>query len=306
MPYLQRFGLSRLSPLNMTEKEEEKNPASEIIEDNNNESNSDLAEFKTQSERGMSDSEYRDQYEMGNIHNPTLDGVLIRSGVDYDDFYNKYGEDADFEEHMKANLTPDQYKRSLAENFQDDPYYDQIMKRGLEGRSDYSSASNIIPTPSLDDVQEGLDYASLIDPTPLSDGLNLSISGTRAAVAAATGDVQGAKRFGKKALASGFYMIPGTDVGKLGKLNKFGKSKGRVYKPGMFMPESSKRNLGRGITNFAFRKNKNTQLGNQITAGISGALGNNKVSGVIGSKASELVSGKGIVKSSKVGEQREG
>ena len=180
------------------------------------------------------------------------------------------------------------------------------MKRGLEGRSDYSSASNIIPTPSLDDVQEGLDYASLIDPTPLSDGLNLSISGTRAAVAAATGDVQGAKRFGKKALASGFYMIPGTDVGKLGKLNKFGKSKGRVYKPGMFMPESSKRNLGRGITNFAFRKNKNTQLGNQITAGISGALGNNKVSGVIGSKASELVSGKGIVKSSKVGEQREG
>ena len=149
MPYLQRFGLSRLSPLNMTEKEEEKNPASEIIEDNNNESNSDLAEFKTQSERGMSDSEYRDQYEMGNIHNPTLDGVIIRSGVDYDDFYNKYGEDADFEEHMKANLTPDQYKRSLAENFQDDPYYDQIMKRGLEGRSDYSSASNIIPTPII-------------------------------------------------------------------------------------------------------------------------------------------------------------
>ena len=39
MPYLQRFGLSRLSPLNMTEKEEEKNPASEIIEDNNNKSN---------------------------------------------------------------------------------------------------------------------------------------------------------------------------------------------------------------------------------------------------------------------------
>ena len=36
MPYLQNFGLSRLSPLNMTDpKKEEKNPATEIIEKNN-------------------------------------------------------------------------------------------------------------------------------------------------------------------------------------------------------------------------------------------------------------------------------
>jgi hypothetical protein len=294
MSYVQRFGLSRKSPL--SNENESKTPSSDVFGD---------LDYKTQSERGMSDSEYSDQYEMGNIHNPVLDGVIMRSGVDYDDFYNKYGEDANFEEHMKKNLTPEEYKRSLAENFSKDPYYEDIMRKGLEGRSDYSSASNIIPTPSVDDVQAGLDYASVIDPTPLSDGLNLAISGTRAGIAAATGDVQGAKRFGKKALASGFYMIPGTDVGKLGKLNKFGKSKGRVYKPGMFMPESSKRNLGRGITNFAFRKGQNTKLSDKIKSGISGALGNNKVSGVIGKKTSELVSGKGIVKGSKVGEQKE-
>ena len=40
MPYVQRFGLSRLSPLNMTEKEEKKEPASDIIENNNSEKSS--------------------------------------------------------------------------------------------------------------------------------------------------------------------------------------------------------------------------------------------------------------------------
>ena len=36
MTYLQNFGLSRLSPLNMTDpKKEEENPATEIIEKNN-------------------------------------------------------------------------------------------------------------------------------------------------------------------------------------------------------------------------------------------------------------------------------
>lgn len=305
MPYAQRFGLNRLSPLSMTEKEE-KNPASDIIENNNNKSNSnftiDGTEYKTQSEHGMSDSEYRDQYEMGNIHDPTLDTVMMRGGVDYDAFYNKYGEDADFEEHMKKNLSPEEYKRSLTENFSKDPYYDQIMSKGL-GTTNTKAFNK---KASLDDLQTSLDYVSMIDPTPISDGINLGISGVRGAHAYATGDMEGAKRFGKKALASGFYMIPGTDIGKIGKLNKFGKSKGRVYKPGMFMPESSKRNIGRGLTNFAFRKGKNTKLTDKISSGVSSVLGNNKVSSVIGKKTSELASGKGIVKSSKVGEQREG
>ena len=93
MSYVQRFGLSRKSPL--SNENESKTPSSDVFGD---------LDYKTQSERGMSDSEYRDQYEMGNIHNPVLDGVIMRSGVDYDDFYNKYGEDANFEEHMKKNL----------------------------------------------------------------------------------------------------------------------------------------------------------------------------------------------------------
>ena len=300
MPYTQRFGLSRLSPLNLTEKEEE-NPASDIIENNNNKSNSnftiDGTEYKTQSEWGMSDAEYAKHFEDDNIHDPTLDEVVIRQGVDYE-------KNPDFEENLKKNLSKSEYQRLNSDN--PDPYKKDLLHKGIYGRSDYSSVGNIIPTPTLDDVQAGLDYASLLDPTPLSDGVQLGISGVRGAHAYATGDMEGAKRFGKKALASGFYMIPGTDVGKIGKLNKFGKSKGRVYKPGMFMPESSKRNIGRGVTNFAFRKSKNTKLTDQIKSGVSGLLGNNKVSALVGKKTSELASGKGIVKGSKVGEQREG
>lgn len=308
MPYTQSFGFSRLSPLNMTEKEEE-NPASDIIENNNNKSNSsfdiDGTEYKTQSEHGMSDEEYAKYFSEGSIHNPILDEVVIRQGVDYE-------ENPDFEQNLKNNLSKSEYQRLNSDN--PDPYKKDLLYKGTYGRSDYSSASNIIPTPTVDDVQAGLDYASLLDPTPISDGLNLGISGIRAGAAAATGDVQGAKRFGKKALASGFYMIPGTDIGKIGKLNKFGKSTGTAYKASksgkyktnMFIPESSKRNLGRGFTNFAFRKNKNTQLGDKISSGISGAVGNNKLGSFIGGKTSELVSGKGIVKASKADEQREG
>lgn len=302
MPYSQRFGLSRLSPLNMTEKEEEKNPASEIIEDNNNKSNSnftiDGTEYKTQSEHGMSDSEYRDQYEMGNIHNPNLDGVIIRSGVDYDDFYNKYGEDADFEEHMKKNLGPDLYKRSLAENFTKDPYYKDIMNKGLGTTN--RKAFNADVNEGLDAMQEGLDYAGMVFPP--ADLANVGISTLRGGASILSGDFEGAGKHGKRALKSGVSTIPifgdtfaaGT---KLAKLNKFGQSKGRIYKPGMFMPESSKRNFARGFTNFALRKGQDTKFADTAQKGIQTVIGTSKPATFASKKLTEnFLSGKPIAK----------
>jgi len=293
MAYVQRFGLSRKSPL--SNEDESKTPSSDVF---------DNLEYKTQSERGMSDSEYRDQYEMGNIHNPALDGVIMRSGVDYDDFYNKYGEDADFEEHMKKNLGPELYKRSLAENFTKDPYYEDIMRRGLQGRSDYSSFSKIMPSGkidvSLDDVQEGLDYVGMAFPP--ADLVNMGISGVRAGGSLLSGDMEGLKKHSKRGLKSGVATIPifgdtfaaGT---KLAKLNKFGKSKGTIYKPGMFKPESMQRNIGRGVTNFALRKGKDTKFSSNVQKGLQTVLGTSKPAQFVSKKFTEnFLSGKPIAK----------
>ena len=251
MSYTQRFGLSRKSPFNNVDETDKKDTAKQqaVSKTPSNDVFGEL-EYKTQSERGMSDSEYRDQYEMGNIHNPALDGVIMRSGVDYDAFYKKHGEDADFEEHMKKNLGDDLYKRSLAENFTKDPYYKDIMRRGLEGRSDYSSFSKIMPSGEVDvskvadNVQEGLDYAGMLFPP--ADLVNMGISGIRAGGSLLSGDMQGFKKHSKRGVKSAVSTVPifgdtfaaGT---KLAKLNKFGKSKGTIYKPGMFKPESTQK-----------------------------------------------------------------
>jgi len=298
MPYSQSFGLSRLSPLNNTE--EVNTRANDIIENNNNNSNSSFniggMEYKTQSEWGMSDAEYAKHFKEDSIHDPMLDEVVVRPGVDYE-------KNPDFEENLKKNLSKSEYQRLMSGK--PDPYKKDLLYKGTYGRSDYSSAGNIIPTPTADDVQAGLDYASLFDPTPISDGINLGISGARGAHAYATGDMEGAKRFGKKALASGFYMIPGTDMGKLGKLNKFGKSTGTTYKASktgkyktnMFIPESSNRNVTRGLTNFAFRKGYNTKATDflksktgSLTGSVGSLLGKRNIGEQFGQKSAEFVS----------------
>ena len=78
MSYTQRFGLSRKSPFNNVDETDKKDTAKQqaVSKTPSNDVFGEL-EYKTQSERGMSDSEYRDQYEMGNIHNPALDLSLI-------------------------------------------------------------------------------------------------------------------------------------------------------------------------------------------------------------------------------------
>lgn len=284
MSYLQQFGVSRISPLNLTEKEE--NPASNIIEENN---------FKTQSEHGMSDAEYAKYFSEGSIHNPVLDDVVVRSDVDYE-------ENPDYEENLKKNLSASEYKRTLSEDFKNDPYKKELLHKGEFGRSDYSSASSIIPTPALEDVQEGLDYAGMVFPP--ADLLNMSISGAMATGNLLQGDFDSAAKHGKRFVKSGVSSVPifgdkfaaGT---KLAKLNTFGKSKGAIYKPGMFKPEKAfdSRNITRGFTNFALRKGKNTKLSDNVQKGIQTVLGKNKPGTFASEKITEnFLSGKPIVK----------
>lgn len=99
MAYAQHFGLSRNSPLNVGGPNDSKeiepkidtspSGASSIIEQNNNKSNTDNLETKTKSDWDMSDEEYAKKYNDGDIHNPVLDEVMIRSNVDYNDYYDE-------------------------------------------------------------------------------------------------------------------------------------------------------------------------------------------------------------------------
>mgnify|MGYP003650762225 CR=1 FL=1 len=99
MAYAQHFGLSRNSPLNFGGENDSKeiiqkvdtdpDVASNIIEQNNNKSNTDNLETKTKSDWDMSDEEYAKKYNDGDIHNPVLDELMIRSNVDYNDYYDE-------------------------------------------------------------------------------------------------------------------------------------------------------------------------------------------------------------------------
>ena len=116
---------------------------------------------------------------------------------------------------------------------------------------------------------------SAVDPTGfLADGLNASISGVRGVGALAQGDYDQAKKFGKAGLTSTFFMIPGTDIGKVGKFNKMlskgGKtryvSKTGKYKQPIFQGESKFANIARGLGNFSLRKGKDTKLNKNIAS----------------------------------------
>ena len=207
MPYTQHWGISRnafQSPLKQDEKITEEvdtsteTPSVDIIEQNN-----DIADsgYKTQSEHGMSDAEYAKYFKEGSIHNPVLDEVFIRSGVDYD-------ENPDYEENLKKNLSASEYKRTLSEDFKNDPYRNELLHKGMYGRSDYSSASNIVPIPTakeaLDFTQEALDYGGMIFPPAYM--LNVGISGVRG-VGALVGGGDYNKHF-TRAGQSAFYTIP--------------------------------------------------------------------------------------------------
>ena len=164
MPYTQNWGISRnafQSPLNNNEVDTDPNADEDIIEQNNDAAD---IEYRTQSEHGMSDEEYAKSFGEGNIHNPVLDEVVVRSNVDYD-------ENPDYENKMKENLSDSEYQRTLAADFKKDPYKEQLLNKGQFGDTDYSK----IPTPSLDDVQEGLDYAGMVFPP--ADVLNAGIYG---------------------------------------------------------------------------------------------------------------------------------
>jgi len=73
------FGkLRSSSPVKMHEgKPHSKKDGQQIVDD---------LEYKTQSERGMSDAEYAKYFGEGSIHRPNLDEVVVRSDVDYNQY----------------------------------------------------------------------------------------------------------------------------------------------------------------------------------------------------------------------------
>jgi len=329
MPYTQSFGLSRLSPLN---KEEEKSdaPADDIIQDNNNNSNSsfdiDGMEYKTQSEWGMSDAEYAKHFKEDSIHDPTLDEVVVRPGVDYE-------ENPDFEENLKKNLSKSEYQRLMSGK--PDPYKKDLLHKGTYGRSDYSSAGNIIPTPTgteiLDGVQAGLGGAGMVPMFgAVPDLINSGVYGVRGAVAGMTGDIEGAKKFGGKSAASlGFAVpiigdgaaatvkgskllnkfLPKSNPFSVGK-DKFAKLWGGSGKSGKHMKskwnyktrgdkvlwgENKLGNVSRGAFNWAFRKGKDTKKSQIITSFLPSMFGQKANKEIAGTISSHL-SGKAVAK----------
>jgi len=154
----------------------------------------------------------------------------------------------------------------------------------------------------LDEVQTGLDFMSVLDPTGfVADGLNATISGARGIGSLAQGDYESAKKFAKAGAASTFFMIPGTDIGKVGKFNKMlskgGKtryvSKTGKYKQPIFEKESNVQNLLRGVGNFTLRKGKNTKLNKNVASLFGGNFVGKKI-------AENTTSAKGIKNYSKL------
>jgi|TARA_R100000030_G_scaffold14356_1_gene9473 hypothetical protein len=154
----------------------------------------------------------------------------------------------------------------------------------------------------LDEFQTGLDIVSTVDPTGfVADGLNAITSGARGIGALAQGDYESAKKFGKAGAASTFFMIPGTDIGKVGKFNKMMSKAGKTrhvsktgrYKQPIFEKESNIQNLLRGVGNFTLRKGKQTKVNKNVASLFGG--------GKIGKKIAEnTTSAKGIKNYSKI------
>jgi hypothetical protein len=320
MPYSQSFGLNRSSPLNnhtkyhcdpgnknedgecvgweyyQDKKKEEKNPASNIIDKNNKYSKEQLADYS------------------------------------YDNGYNIAGENTFglTKDEMEAAVTQGENSKSLdmiagEETWENSPYNTQPKKgydrqgnamRLHEGEKTTFDGQVVEDKDGqkfkagIDEVQKGVEFASMIDPTGfIADGLNASISGVRGIGALAQGDYEQAKKFGKAGLSSTFFMIPGTDIGKVGKFNKMMGSVGKTvkrsrtgkYKQPIFQKDSNVVNMAKGLGNFALRKGKDTKLNKAVSSNISSFFGGGKASQFVGKKLAEnTTSAKGIKNYSKL------
>ena len=163
MPYIQKWGISRSqSPFNAfssplkeedLEKKVDTNPDlsadKDIITQNNN-----FAEFKTQSEHGMSDSEYAKNYNEGNIHDAILDEVEIKGtsksdpnrNLKLDTYYNWdnwKGDTKDLSDaEWYAKALFDQTKSQGEDPFSDEykAKHDRLMKSRNPDHPEYVSA----------------------------------------------------------------------------------------------------------------------------------------------------------------------
>jgi len=282
MSYVQRFGLSRKSPLNGHTKyhcgPDFKNEAGECV--------------------GWDYEQKRKEEKKKGVANNIIDKQNKYTkeqlaDYDYDNGYNIAGKNifgltkADMEKERKISdvkrqineVSTGKVGKEVKEGF--DPDGNPSVTKRKDGT--YVYGDQVVDAPKdgqkfkagIDEVQTGLDFASTIDPTGfLADGLNASISGVRGVGALAQGDYEQAKKFGKAGLTSTFFMIPGTDIGKVGKFNKMlskgGKtryvSKTGKYKQPIFQGESKFANVARGLGNFSLRKGKDTKLNKNIAS----------------------------------------
>lgn len=308
MSYVQRFGVSRKSPLNDHTKyhcgPDFKNEAGECV--------------------GWDYEQKRKEEEKKGVANNIIDKqnkYTKEQLADYsDEGYNIAGENvfgltkADMEKGRKISdvkrqineVSTGKVGKEVKEGF--DPDGNPSITKRKDGT--YVYGDQVVDAPKdgqkykagLDEVQTGLDFASMVDPTGfVADGLNAVISGGRGIGALAQGDFETAKRFGKKGAASTFFMVPGMDFGKVGKFNKMLSKGGKTsmisrtgkYAQPILQGESKFANVARGFGNFSLRKGKDTRLNKNI-ASLFG-------DGFVGKKIAEnTASAKGITNYAKL------
>jgi len=321
MSYLQQFGISRISPLNNHTKyhcsPDSKNEAGECVGWDYEQ------ERKQQEEKGVATNivDNNNEYSKEQL-----------ADYSYDNGYNIAGENTFglTRDEMEAAVTKGETAKSLdmikgGKEWENSSYNTQ-PKKGYDRRGNPMTLregdkvtfdGKVVEDkdgkkfkPGINEVQTGLDFASMIDPTGLvADGLNATISGARSIGAFARGDYEQAKKFGKAGLASTFFMLPSTDIGKVGKFNKMMSSAGKTklvsktnkYRQPIFQKHSDFTNMARGVGNFALRKGRDTKLNKAVSSNVSTFFGGSKASQFIGKKLAEnTTSAKGIKNYSKL------
>ena len=289
MSYLQQFGVNRISPLNNHTKyhcsPDNKNEAGECV-------GWDYEQERKQEEKKGVATNIIDN------HNEYTKEQL--ADYSYDNGYNIAGKNTFglTKDEMKAAITKGENSKSLdmikgGKEWENSSYNTQ-PKKGYdrqgnpmtlrEGGKVFFDGKEVEDKDGqefkagVNEIQTGLDFASMFDPTGfLADGINATISGARGIGALARGDYESAKKIGKAGAASTFFMLPGTDMGKVGKFNKMmssaGKTKfvsktGKNHQP-IFQKDSNFVNMAKGLGNFALRKGKDTKL-NKAVASLFG------------------------------------
>jgi len=319
MSYLQQFGVSRISPLNMTKEPTEneikwgyKGPDGWVDGTEYTDPNS---EYNTE---GAGANKATDIINKNNQYSEEQLG---------DDGYNASGQNVFglTKDEMKAAVTKSENSKSLdmikgGKEWENSSYNTQ-PKKGYDEKGNPMTLregdkvtfdGKVVEDkdgkkfkPGINEVQTGLNFASMVDPTGLiADGLNATISGARSVGAFARGDYEQAKKFGKEGLASTFFMLPGTDWGKVGKFNKMMSKAGKtklVNKQPIFEKHSDFTNMARGLGNFALRKGQDTKLNKAVSSNVSSLFGGGKASQFFGKKLAEnTTSTKGIKNYSKL------